>query len=152
MARAWLSLGANIGDPPAQLAEAISRLDAHDRIRVVAQSAVIRTAPWGKTDQPDFANMAATVETDLAPLDLLQACLEIERAMGRVRHEVWGPRRIDIDLIAYERVEMESATLTLPHRFAHERDFVLVPLREIAPDAAEWLVGRMQAAPGQARQ
>lgn len=152
MARAWLSLGANIGDPPAQLAEAINRLDAHDRIRVVAQSAIIRTAPWGKTDQPDFANMAATVETDLAPLDLLQACLEIECAMGRVRHEVWGPRRIDIDLIAYERIEMESATLTLPHRFAHERDFVLVPLREIAPDTAEWLVGRMQAAPGQARQ
>lgn len=142
MPRAWLSLGANIGDPPAQLAEAISRLDAHDHIHVAAQSGVIRTKAWGKTDQPDFANMAAEVETDLAPVDLLHACLDIERDMGRVRHEVWGPRLIDIDLIAYERVVMESAKLTLPHRFAHERDFVLTPLREISPETADWLLQR----------
>ncbi len=143
MPRAWLSLGANIGDPPAQLAEAIGRLDAHEHIRVTAQSGVIRTKAWGKTDQPDFANMAAEVETDLAPVDLLHACLDIERDMGRVRHEVWGPRLIDIDLIAYERVVMESAKLTLPHRFAHERDFVLTPLREISPETADWLLRRL---------
>jgi 2-amino-4-hydroxy-6-hydroxymethyldihydropteridine diphosphokinase len=142
MAIAWLSLGANIGDPPAQLAEAIRRLDAHPHIRIVAQSAVIRTAAWGKTDQPDFANMAATVETDLPPVDLLHACLDIERDMGRVRHEVWGPRLIDIDLIAYERIEMDTAKLTLPHRFAHERDFVLSPLREISPETADWIIAR----------
>lgn len=142
MAIAWLSLGANIGDPPAQLAEAIRRLDAHPHIRLVAQSAVIRTAAWGKTDQPDFANMAATVETDLPPVDLLHACLDIERDMGRVRHEVWGPRLIDIDLIAYERIEMDTAKLTLPHRFAHERDFVLAPLREISPETADWIIAR----------
>lgn len=143
MPRAWLSLGANIGDPAAQLAEAIGRLDAHEHIRVTAQSGVIRTKAWGKTDQPDFANMAAEVETDLAPVDLLHACLDIERDMGRVRHEVWGPRLIDIDLIAYERVVMESAKLTLPHRFAHERDFVLTPLREISPETADWLLRRL---------
>lgn len=142
MAIAWLSLGANIGDPPAQLAEAIRRLDAHPHIRLVAQSAVIRTAAWGKTNQPDFANMAATVETDLPPVDLLHACLDIERDMGRVRHEVWGPRLIDIDLIAYERIEMDTAKLTLPHRFAHERDFVLSPLREISPETADWIIAR----------
>lgn len=142
MVIAWLSLGANIGDPPAQLAEAIRRLDAHPHIRLVAQSAVIRTAAWGKTDQPDFANMAATVETDLPPVDLLHACLDIERDMGRVRHEVWGPRLIDIDLIAYERIEMDTAKLTLPHRFAHERDFVLSPLREISPETADWIIAR----------
>ncbi|MFC3704447.1 2-amino-4-hydroxy-6-hydroxymethyldihydropteridine diphosphokinase [Devosia honganensis] len=142
MARAWLSLGANIGDPPAQLAEAMRRLAAHGRIAVVARSSVIRTPPWGKTDQPDFANMAAEIDTSLSPIDLLHACLDIERDMGRVRHEVWGPRLIDIDLIAYDRVEMETAKLTLPHRFAHERDFVLVPLREIAPETAEWLLAR----------
>lgn len=142
MAIAWLSLGANIGDPPAQLAEAIRRLDARPHIRLVAQSAVIRTAAWGKTDQPDFANMAATVETDLPPVDLLHACLDIERDMGRVRHEVWGPRLIDIDLIAYERIEMDTAKLTLPHRFAHERDFVLSPLREISPETADWIIAR----------
>lgn len=142
MPTAWLSLGANIGDPPAQLAEAIRRLDAHDHISVIAQSSVIRTRAWGKTDQPDFANMAASVETDLPPIDLLHVCLDIERDMGRVRHEVWGPRLIDIDLVAYDRVEMDTAKLTLPHRFAHERDFVLDPLREISPDTVIWITSR----------
>lgn len=142
MPTAWLSLGANIGDPAGQLADAIARLDAHQAISVVAQSTVIRTKAWGKTDQPDFANMAATVETDLLPVDLLHACLDIEREMGRVRHEVWGPRLIDIDIIAYERVEMDSTKLILPHRFAHERDFVLDPLREISPETADWIVQR----------
>ncbi|MEQ8601559.1 MAG: 2-amino-4-hydroxy-6-hydroxymethyldihydropteridine diphosphokinase [Devosia sp.] len=142
MPTAWLSLGANIGDPAAQLANAIVRLNAHQAISVVAQSTVIRTKAWGKTDQPDFANMAATVETDLLPVDLLHACLDIEREMGRVRHEVWGPRLIDIDIIAYERVEMDSTKLILPHRFAHERDFVLDPLREISPETADWIVQR----------
>ena len=142
MPTAWLSLGANIGDPVAQLADAIARLDTHEAISVVAQSTVIRTKAWGKTDQPDFANMAATVETGLLPIDLLHVCLDTEREMGRVRHEVWGPRLIDIDLIAYERTEMDTAKLSLPHRFAHERDFVLTPLREIAPDIADWIVQR----------
>ena len=142
MATAWLSLGANIGDPAAQLADAIRRLDAHEHINVIAQSRVIRTKAWGKTDQPDFANMAATVETSLLPIDLLHACLDIERDMGRVRHEVWGPRLIDIDIIAYERVEMDTTKLILPHRFAHERDFVLEPLREISPETANWIRSR----------
>lgn len=142
MATAWLSLGANIGDPSAQLVQAIARLDAHAHIRVTAQSSTIRTKAWGKTDQPDFANMAAAVETDLLPVDLLHACLDIERDMGRVRHEVWGPRLIDIDLIAYERLEMDTTKLILPHRFAHERDFVLDPLREISPETADWILSR----------
>ncbi|WP_137152166.1 2-amino-4-hydroxy-6-hydroxymethyldihydropteridine diphosphokinase [Devosia sp. FKR38] len=134
MARAWLSLGANIGDPRGQLVEAVSRLDAHADITVVQQSSVLTTKPWGKTDQPDFANMALAIETSLAPIDLLDAVLGIERAMGRVRKEVWGPRLIDIDIIAYEGVRMKSERLTLPHPYAHERDFVLVPLGEIVED------------------
>ena len=142
MPTAWLSLGANIGDPAAQLADAIARLDTHEAISVIAQSTVIRTKAWGKTDQPDFANMAASVETELLPVDLLHACLDIEREMGRVRHEVWGPRLIDIDIIAYERVEMDTTKLVLPHRFAHERDFVLDPLREISPETADWIMQR----------
>ena len=142
MPTAWLSLGANIGDPAAQLADALARLDTHEAISVIAQSTVIRTKAWGKTDQPDFANMAASVETELLPVDLLHACLDIEREMGRVRHEVWGPRLIDIDIIAYERVEMDTTKLVLPHRFAHERDFVLDPLREISPETADWILQR----------
>jgi 2-amino-4-hydroxy-6-hydroxymethyldihydropteridine diphosphokinase len=146
MAKAWLSLGANIGDPTAQLAEAIRRLDEHPAIRVTKQSTVIVTKPWGKTDQPDFANMAAEVETDLSPIDLLHVALDTERDMGRVRHEVWGPRVIDVDVIAYERVEMQTGRLTLPHPHAHERAFVLDPLQEIAPETAEWIVGRVAGA------
>ena len=140
--KAWLSLGANIGDPPAQLAEAITRMAAHPAVSVVRQSSVLTTKPWGKTDQPDFANQAVAVETSLEPLELLDVILGIELDMGRVRQEVWGPRLIDIDMIAYERVEMTSPRLTLPHPYAHERDFVLVPLGEIAADVVEWIVGR----------
>lgn len=140
MATAWLSLGANIGDPVGQLADAVKRLDAHPQIRIVKQSSVIATKPWGKTDQPDFANMAAEIEAALDPIDLLHVALDTEREMGRVRHEVWGPRVIDIDIIAYERIEMQTGRLTLPHPHAHARDFVLVPLREISPATANWIV------------
>ncbi|WDR05940.1 2-amino-4-hydroxy-6-hydroxymethyldihydropteridine diphosphokinase [Devosia rhodophyticola] len=139
-AKAWLSLGANIGDPVAQLTEAIERLDAHAKIAVTARSGVIITKAWGKTDQPDFANMAIAIETDITPLDLLTFCLTTELAMGRVREEVWGPRRIDIDIIAYDRLTLKSSNLNLPHPHAHMRDFVLDPLREIAPDVVDWVI------------
>lgn len=142
MSQAWLSLGANIGEPHAQLAEAVERIGAHPDIKVTRQSTMLVTAPWGKTDQPDFLNLALELDTSLAPLDLLEALLGIELEMGRTRKEIWGPRVIDIDLIAYDRMEMQTPRLTLPHPRAHERDFVLVPLREIAPDTADWLVGR----------
>lgn len=145
---AWLSLGANIGDPSAQLEDAVRRLHAHPDIEVVARSRIISTKPWGKTDQPDFANMAVTVQTSLEPVDLLHAALDIERSMGRVRHVTWGPRLIDIDIIAYERLEMHTGTLTLPHPHAHERDFVLVPLLEIAPETADWVITRVARSNG----
>jgi 2-amino-4-hydroxy-6-hydroxymethyldihydropteridine diphosphokinase len=142
MAKAWLALGANIGDPAAQLEEAIGRLSAHPGIALVARSSIIRTAPWGKTDQPDFFNMVLAVETGLDPHALLAACLAIEAEMGRQRLEHWGPRLIDIDIIAYDRLELAEPDLSIPHPFAHERDFVLAPLREIAPEVADWIVGR----------
>lgn len=142
MPNAWLSLGANIGDPSAQLAEAVRRIAAHPQISVTAQSDMLITKPWGKTDQPDFANMAVEIETDLLPIELLDVVLGIERDMGRERREVWGPRLIDIDIIAYEREMIVSDRLVLPHPYAHERDFVLDPLRQIAPEVADWLVSR----------
>ncbi|WDR03189.1 2-amino-4-hydroxy-6-hydroxymethyldihydropteridine diphosphokinase [Devosia algicola] len=138
--KAWLSLGANIGDPAAQLTEAVERLDANAGVSVTARSAIIATKAWGNTDQPDFANMAIAVDTDLKPLDLLSICLGIELMMGRVREVVWGPRLIDIDIIAYDRLVLKSPKLTLPHPHAHSRDFVLDPLREIAPTVADWLI------------
>ena len=140
MATAWLSLGANIGDPRGQLAETVRRIDQRPDITIAAQSSVLITKPWGKTDQPDFANMAVTVETTLQPIDLLDVLLGIELAMGRVRQEVWGPRLIDIDIIAYDRLQQKTGRLTLPHPHAHERDFVTVPLAEIAPEIANWVI------------
>ncbi|MBE0581118.1 2-amino-4-hydroxy-6-hydroxymethyldihydropteridine diphosphokinase [Devosia sp.] len=137
--KAWLSLGANLGDPPAQLADAVRRIAAHPQITIIAQSSVLSTEPWGKTDQPDFANMAIGIDTTLKPMELLDVLLGIEVAMGRVREEVWGPRLIDIDIIAYDQFEIRTPRLTLPHPYAHERSFVLVPLGEIAPEVNDWV-------------
>ena len=133
MARAALSLGGNIGDVRKTIADALRLLEAAG-VHLVARSSDYRTRPWGKTDQPDFTNVSTVVETVLSPLKLLAACLEVERQLGRVRHERWGPRLIDIDLIAYDGERMDTPELTLPHRHAHERGFVLIPLAEIAPD------------------
>lgn len=139
MATAWLGLGANLGNPAEQVAEAVRRIDAHEGITVTRQSETLATKAWGKTDQPDFINQAIEVETSLKPIALLDVILGIELSMGRVREEVWGPRVIDIDMIAYDRTEITSARLTLPHPYAHERDFVLIPLGEIAPQVVAWI-------------
>ncbi|WP_404403637.1 2-amino-4-hydroxy-6-hydroxymethyldihydropteridine diphosphokinase [Pelagibacterium halotolerans] len=147
MAQAILALGANIGDPTRQITDAITAIAAHPAIKLVKASTVIVTPPWGKTDQNDFHNAAVSIETSLTPEALLEACLTIEESLGRIRVEKWGPRLIDIDLIAYNHLELETETLTIPHPYAHERDFVLVPVREIAPDVAQWLVERGQTKP-----
>lgn len=144
MAMAWLGLGANIGDPVAQLEQAIVELADNPQIALKARSSIIVTAPWGKTDQPEFHNMVIAIETSLAPEPLLKVCLAIEASMGRQRLERWGPRLIDIDIVAYDRRVLNSTRLVIPHPYAHERDFVLIPLREIAPDVAGWIVLRAQ--------
>ncbi len=143
MARAVLALGANMDDPAAQLARATAAIAAHPQIELVAQSDVIVSSAWGKTDQADFHNAALLIETNLAALPLLDFCLETEAHIGRVRIEKWGPRLIDIDVIAYDLQEIETERLTLPHPYAHERDFVLEPVRQIAPDIADWLMNRI---------
>lgn len=140
MSRSVLALGANIGDPAAQVDDAIDRLAAHPKIALLARATPIVTKPWGKTDQPDFVNSAVLIETGLLPLALLDTCQRIEQDMGRVRIEKWGPRLIDIDMITYDRLRAKGPRLTLPHPFASERDFVLIPMREIAPDMVDWLM------------
>ncbi len=144
MAEAWLGLGANIGNLPTQIEEALLRLDQHAQIAITARSSLLFNPPWGKTDQGRFLNMVVAVQTSLSAQNLLAACLTIEADMGRIRGEKWGPRLIDIDLIAYERIEISSEKLTLPHRHAHERSFVMSPLREIAPDTARWIMERSE--------
>ncbi|MCJ2059984.1 2-amino-4-hydroxy-6-hydroxymethyldihydropteridine diphosphokinase [Methylobacterium sp. J-048] len=118
----------------AMLDRAVAGLAATPGITVVARSADYRTPPWGKTDQPWFLNGAVAVDTDLDPHGLLDACLSVEHALGRIREERWGPRVIDIDVLAYEGATVDDARLVLPHRHVRERAFVLVPLAEIAPD------------------
>lgn len=130
---AALSLGSNLGDKSGQIAEALRRLDAGGA-RIVGRSSDYRTEPWGNTDQDWFVNAAALVETDLAPEALLGLCLAVERSLGRVREEKWGPRTIDIDILSYGDRVVEGPSLTLPHPFVLERAFVLAPLAEIAPD------------------
>jgi len=132
--KAWLGIGSNIGDMAAMLDRAVDKLAAIPGIRVVARSPDYRTPPWGKTDQPWFLNGAVAIETDLDPHALLDACQGIERDLGRIREERWGPRIIDIDVLAYEGAAVEDERLVLPHRYVRERAFVLVPLNEIAPD------------------
>ncbi len=135
MTRAYLGLGANLADKREAIAEAVERLKAWPGITVLARSGDYRTPPWGKTDQDWFVNAAISIETDLAPEALLAACLSVETAMGRRRQERWGPRRIDIDIIAMDGVTRNGPGLTLPHPHAPERAFVLVPLAEIAGEA-----------------
>lgn len=132
-ARAYLSLGGNIGDVRATFAAAIHRL-GRNGARLARRSSDYETPPWGKTDQQPFVNACIMVETSLAPHELLDLCLKVELELGRVRLEKWGPRVIDIDLLAYDQRVIESPTLIIPHRYMLERAFVLVPLAEIAPD------------------
>jgi 2-amino-4-hydroxy-6-hydroxymethyldihydropteridine diphosphokinase len=133
MAKIALSLGSNLGDKRGNIAKALVALD-QGGVRIVARSADYRTEPWGPIAQDWFVNACALAETDLAPDDLLALCLRVERQLGRIREVKWGPRAIDIDILTYDDLELNTPSLTLPHPYIGERTFVLVPLAEIAPD------------------
>lgn len=136
MATAFLSLGSNLGDRAATLAAALGALEATGDVHVVRRSAIYATAPVGRTDQPEFYNLVAQVDTALEPEMLLERCQEVERGLGRVRTERWGPRTVDVDIVLYDRRTIRTARLTIPHPELTNRRFVLEPLLEIAPDAA----------------
>ncbi len=131
---AWLGLGGNIGDVQQAMAEALRWLHGNAEITVETVSAIYKTPPWGFEDQPWFLNCCARITTSLSPEDLLSACQEAERLGKRERTVRWGPRTIDIDIIAYQGVEQNEQRLTIPHPRATERAFVLVPLAAIAPE------------------
>jgi 2-amino-4-hydroxy-6-hydroxymethyldihydropteridine diphosphokinase len=136
MAEALLGLGGNVGDVRATLSEAIALFADGKDVTLIARSSDYRTPPWGVTDQPPFINLAIAVETRLSPRDLLTRALNVERALDRdrTRERRWGPRTIDIDLLAYDDVARDEPALTLPHPRLFERAFVLVPLAEIVPE------------------
>ncbi len=140
--RVLLSLGSNLGDRAANLRHALDALARWPGVRLGAVSRVYETEPVGLAEQPDFLNAAAEIETELLPLELLNAVKEIEAALGRTPSERWGPRVIDIDLILWEDLMMTEARLTLPHAAFRSRYFVLAPLAEIAPEAVDPVTGK----------
>jgi 2-amino-4-hydroxy-6-hydroxymethyldihydropteridine diphosphokinase len=133
MASAWISIGSNQGDRLGHITKALRLMGGLRDTELGLVSPVYDTAPVGKTDQPRFLNVVAELRTELAPRPLLHELLAIEDVCGRFRREVWGPRTLDLDIIAYDGVEMETGALTLPHPRARERAFVLVPLADVAP-------------------
>jgi 2-amino-4-hydroxy-6-hydroxymethyldihydropteridine diphosphokinase len=133
MKRVFLHTGSNQGDRLRNLKQAASALE--ETVGPLLQSSrIFETAAWGIRDQPDFLNQALELETALDPIGLLNTVLEIELEMGRVRIQKWGQRLIDIDILYYDDIIWESDQLTLPHPHLQERNFVLAPLLDIAPD------------------
>lgn len=136
MNESFIALGGNVGDVRAAFDQAVAKLCGDDAVRLTARSSDYRTPPWGITEQAPFVNAVIAVATSLAPHDLLARMQECERALGRNRalERRWGPRAIDIDLLAYDDLVLIDRDLILPHPHLFERAFVLVPLAEIAPD------------------
>jgi 2-amino-4-hydroxy-6-hydroxymethyldihydropteridine diphosphokinase len=136
LAETFIALGGNVGDVRATFDQAIAMLCDGPEAQLTARSSDYLTPPWGVTDQPPFTNAVIAVSTTLAPHTLLSRAQACERALGRDRdrEQHWGPRTIDLDLLAYDDLALNDVTLTLPHPHLFERAFVLVPLAEIAPD------------------
>jgi 2-amino-4-hydroxy-6-hydroxymethyldihydropteridine diphosphokinase len=136
MAEALVALGGNVGAVRNTLERAIAALCDGTEVRLIAKSSHYRTPPWGDENQPPFVNLAIAVATELAPHALLARAQDVERRLGRDRiaGRRWGPRTIDLDLIAYDDIALGTPDLTLPHPRWRERAFVLVPLAEIAPE------------------
>ena len=139
--KAVVSLGANIGDPKANLDLAVALL--REATDVIAVSSYLQTKPVGGPEQPDYQNAVAIIESELPAKDLLALLNGIETAMGRTREIHWGPRVIDLDLIQYGGLLVHDEKLTLPHPRAHERHCVLAPWFEIEPEAILLTHGRI---------
>lgn len=136
MSEAVLGLGANLGDAAAQLGRAIDGLARTPGIHVVAVAGLWRSAPVGGPDQPDFHNTIAVVHAEGTPEDLLDRAHRLEELSGRTRDVRWGPRTLDVDVIAFDAVTSGDPHLTLPHPRAHERAFVLRPWAQLQPARA----------------
>ena len=134
MSRAVLSVGSNIGDRMGHLQGALDALA--ERVDVIAISGIFETSPVGGPEQDDFLNAVIIVETTLAPHELLELCQQVEADGDRVREVRWGPRTLDVDIIAMDGTVLDDSALTLPHPRAHERAFVCVPWLDVDADAA----------------
>lgn len=150
---AYLSLGSNIDDRMAFLGKAEKMLKAHPKIKVLKASQIYETEPWPKKMLPNshphaekgekwFLNQVLKIETSLAPDKLLKEVQTIERKIGRIKREHWGPREIDIDILLYGDQIIDTPDLQIPHRHLEDRQFILVPLVEVAPDLKDPMTGR----------
>lgn len=133
--RAFIGLGANLGDVQSTLDEAVMAIESLPQTSVRQQSPWFRSPPWGRSDQPDFTNGVIEVQTRLVATELMDRLLEIEERFGRVRREGerWGPRTLDLDLLLYGEETIDIPDLRVPHPRLRERAFVLLPLSRIAP-------------------
>ncbi|HSH28390.1 MAG TPA: 2-amino-4-hydroxy-6-hydroxymethyldihydropteridine diphosphokinase [Thiohalobacter sp.] len=144
-ATAWVGLGSNLDDPVAQVRRALAELDAIEATYLLHASSLYASPPMGPPDQPEYVNAVAGLLTTLAPETLLDALQAIEQAHGRVRTgERWGPRTLDLDLLLYADLQLESARLIVPHPGLRQRAFVLHPLAEVAPELAVPGLGRVR--------
>jgi len=139
---AYIGIGSNLGDKPGNFRRAIEALGSDPRNRLVRSSPLYCTEPVGKTDQDWFVNGVVSVETSMRPGELLEFLLSIERKMGRVREEKWGPRTIDLDILFCEDQILNDTDLQVPHPRLHERRFVLIPLKDVAPDLVHPVLGK----------
>lgn len=138
MAEALIALGGNVGNVRLAFVQAIPMICDLAQARLLARSSDYRTPPWGATDQPAFVNACIAIDTPLAPHALLSALHKVEGAFGRDRsaESRWGPRTLDLDILAYGDAKIDEPDLVVPHPAMFARAFVLVPLAEIAPDRA----------------
>jgi 2-amino-4-hydroxy-6-hydroxymethyldihydropteridine diphosphokinase len=130
MARAYLALGSNLGDRAASLWDAARRIGDLASCQLIRCSPLYETEPVGVTDQPWFLNAVIAIETGLEPQELLRAVKEVEQAMGRGPSVRWGPRLIDVDILLFDQLRLDSPELTIPHRELWNRRFVLIPLAD----------------------
>ena len=137
MATAYIGFGSNVANRSGNITDALKYLQANENIGIEKVSGLYETQPVGFLDQDDFINGVVCVETNFNPLDLLAACLSIEKKLGRRRSIRWGPRTIDLDILLYDELVRHSQKLTIPHKELAHRRFVLQPLAEIAADVIE---------------
>jgi 2-amino-4-hydroxy-6-hydroxymethyldihydropteridine diphosphokinase len=133
MHQAFIALGSNLQNPQAQVERALQTIANTANVKLIKASSLYKTAPVGYDNQPDFINAVAQIETDLSPTALLHKLLEIETQHGRERPFPNAPRVLDLDVLLYENIEINTPELTLPHPRMHTRGFVMLPLAEIAP-------------------
>lgn len=141
MATVYIGIGSNLGDREANCLRAIDLMSERG-LKVKKRSGAYETEPWGVEDQPKFINMAVSVETNAGPLELLRILKDIEKLLGRRETVRYGPRVLDLDILLYDSLVLDEPALRIPHPLMHERDFVLLPLAEIAPDAVHPLLGK----------